>query len=115
MNTKDSAKLAARCTRLIEWSDEDDCFVGSAVPLIGQCCHGKTPVEVAAQLEEIVADLCADVVAGKLPVPSFDDRKTYSGKFVVRVTPELHRTASLKAQARRESLNKFVGDAIANA
>ncbi len=114
MKNTEIAKLSARCTRLIEWSDEDGCYIGSAVPLVGQCCHGKTPVEVASQLEEIVADLCADVAEGKLPMPQFDNRK-YSGKFMVRVSPDLHRTAALKAQARRESLNKFVADAIANA
>jgi len=114
MKKNEIAKLSARCTRLIEWSDEDGCYIGSAVPLVGQCCHGKTPVEVATQLEEIVADLCADVAAGKIPMPVFDGQ--YSGKFMVRVSPDLHRTAALKAQARRErSLNKFVADAIANA
>ncbi len=114
MKQNDIAKLSARCTRLIEWSDEDGCYIGSAVPLVGQCSHGSSPVDVATQLEEIVADLCADVVAGKIPMPLFDGRK-YSGKFMVRVSPDLHRTAALKAQARRESLNKFVADAIANA
>jgi hypothetical protein len=28
-------------TKLVEWSDEDACFVGSAPPLIGPCCHGQ--------------------------------------------------------------------------
>jgi len=31
---------AAQYTKLVEWSDEDGCFVGSAPPLVGPCCHG---------------------------------------------------------------------------
>ena len=117
MNTKQKAiaALAERCTRLIEWSRADGCYVGSAPPLVGQCCHGKSTIEVATQLEEIVLDLCEDAVDGKIPVPEAMDAKPYSGKFVVRVSPALHKTAALKAQAREESLNKFVANAIANA
>ncbi len=26
--------------KIVEWSPEDACFVGSAPPLVGRCCHG---------------------------------------------------------------------------
>ena len=107
-------QLAARYPRVIEWSEEDDCFVGSAPPLIGQSCHGRTPQEVAAQLEEIVRDLCTDVVEGKLPEPA-GVQATYSGQFVVRIQPALHKKVALKAAARNESLNQFVTEALARA
>ena len=32
---------AALYTKLVEWSGEDGCFIGSAPPLIGPCCHGQ--------------------------------------------------------------------------
>ena len=38
----------------IEWSDEDQCFIGSALPLIGQCCHRNDEIEVYRQLCVIV-------------------------------------------------------------
>jgi predicted HicB family RNase H-like nuclease len=34
---------------------------------------------------------------------------------LVRVSPEIHQKAALKAQARGESLNQFVAGAIASA
>jgi hypothetical protein len=40
---------AARYMKIVEWSDEDGCFMGSAPPLIGQCCHGKDEAKVYAQ------------------------------------------------------------------
>lgn len=42
--------------KIIEWSDEDNCFIGSAPPLIGQCCDGKTEAEVMKQLIVIVQE-----------------------------------------------------------
>ena len=42
--------------RVVEWSPEDQCFVGSAPPLIGRCCHGATEANVLRQLKRIVDD-----------------------------------------------------------
>ena len=42
-----------------------------------------------------------------------DPDRPYSGRFNVRLSPELHRAASMSAQAEKESLNHFVGTAIA--
>jgi predicted HicB family RNase H-like nuclease len=41
--------------------------------------------------------------------------KSYSGKFLVRIPPALHRKAALQSAARGESLNQFVADALAGA
>jgi len=43
---KKGKKTAARdYLRIVEWSAEDRCFVGSAPPLIGRCCHGPTEAQ----------------------------------------------------------------------
>lgn len=107
--------LAARYPRLIEWSEEDNAFVGSAPPLVGQCCHGKTEAEVAAQLAVIVEDLAADMLDGKMSVPTLPPGKKFSGKFVVRVSPAVHKRAALQAMARGESLNQYVAEVLAQA
>ncbi len=101
-------RLSARFPRLIEWSDEDRAFVGSAPPLVGQCCHGKTEADVATQLAIIVDDLVQDVLDGKMPAPKDEPGKTYSGKFVLRIPTALHKKIALKAKARGESLNQYV-------
>ena len=105
-------RLSARFPRLIEWSDEDRAFVGSAPPLVGQCCHGKTEVDVATRLAIIVDDLVQDVLDGKMPAPKDDPGKTYSGKFVLRIPTALHKKIALKAQARGESLNQYVVEVL---
>ena len=105
-------RLSARYPRLIEWNDEDGSFVGSAPPLVGQCCHGKTEADVATQLAIIVDDLVQDVLDGKMPAPKVEPGKVYSGKFVLRISTALHQKIALKAQARGESLNQYVADVL---
>jgi len=112
MRAEQIRRLSARFPRLIEWSDDDGCFVGSAPPLVGQCCHGKTEADVATQLAVIVDDLMQDVLDGKMPLPKGEAGKTYSGKFVVRIPTALHKKIALKAQARGESLNQYVAEVL---
>ncbi len=106
-------RLSARYPRVIEWSEADGFYVGSAPPLVGQCCHGATEAKVAAQLSAIVEDLVEDVLDGKMPVPKGLAARTYSGKFVLRIPKELHKKLALQAMARGESLNQFVVEALA--
>ena len=47
---------SARYARLVEWSDEDRCFVGSCPGVIGPCCHGDDEVEVYRELCRIVEE-----------------------------------------------------------
>ncbi len=85
-----------------QWSDEDGRFVGSAPPLIGPCCHGKDEAKVYAQLcrgvEEWIEILETD--GQELPEPLA--AKQFSGKFVLRVEPALHR----RLAASKEAINK---------
>ena len=56
MKTSELKAKAARYMKIVEWSDEDGCFVGSAPPLIGPCCHGKDEAKVYAKLCRIVEE-----------------------------------------------------------
>ena len=49
---KDSTKY----TKLVEWSEEDQCYVGSAPGLILGGCHGDDEKEVFADLCQIVEE-----------------------------------------------------------
>lgn len=49
---RDSAKYA----KIIEWSDEDQCYVGSAPGLVVGGCHGDDEQEVFRELCEIVEE-----------------------------------------------------------
>ncbi len=107
---------AARYTKLVEWSGEDGCFVGSAPPVIGPCCHGDDEAKVYAELCRIVEDWIELLEAGANPLPAATaDRSKYSGRFVLRVDPAVRRRQALKALAEGESLNSYCAKALAKA
>ena len=45
---------SARYVKIVEWSDEDQCFVGSCPGLFYGGCHGDDEQAVFAELCEIV-------------------------------------------------------------
>jgi predicted RNase H-like HicB family nuclease len=47
-------KDGARYVKIVEWSDEDQCFFGQCPGIIGPCCHGNDEAQVYAELCEIV-------------------------------------------------------------
>ncbi|HSS77048.1 MAG TPA: hypothetical protein VLV54_09915 [Thermoanaerobaculia bacterium] len=47
-------KESIRYTKVVEWSEEDHCFVGSSPGLIYGGCHGQDEREVFNQLCQIV-------------------------------------------------------------
>ena len=47
-------KESARYVKIIEWSDEDECFVGQCPGIIGPCCPGDDETHVYAELCQVV-------------------------------------------------------------
>ena len=43
-----------RYAKIVFWSEEDECFIGSCPDICGPCCHGDDPTEVFRELCEIV-------------------------------------------------------------
>jgi predicted HicB family RNase H-like nuclease len=108
MKKSELKKKAALYTKLVEWSDEDGCFVGSAPPLIGECCHGAVEAEVYAELCRIVEEWIELLETDGTPLPEpLGKAGDFSGKFVLRVDPALHRRLAAKALAAGESLNSY--------
>jgi predicted HicB family RNase H-like nuclease len=69
--------------------------------------HGKSIPEVRKAFQESVEDY--------LEWCARDNRapeKAFTGNFVVRIPPELHREISLLAQSEAESLNSVVKEAL---
>jgi predicted RNase H-like HicB family nuclease len=49
-------KDSARYAKIVEWSEEDQCFVGSSPGLIYGGCHGQDEREVFDQLCQVVEE-----------------------------------------------------------
>ncbi len=40
--------------KIVEWSEDDHCFVGQCPGIVGPCCHGNDEAKVYAELCDIV-------------------------------------------------------------
>jgi len=52
-------KKGDRYVKLVEWSDEDGCFIGSCPELFYGGCHGDDAEQVFAELCRVVDDTIA--------------------------------------------------------
>lgn len=92
----------------IEFSSEDECFVGHVAGVqdtIG--FHGESVSELKAAFEEAVDDyleVCQKV--GKTP------QKPYSGKLMLRLRPELHAAVAAAAELSGQSINQWASEAL---
>ncbi len=93
--------------KLVRWSEEDQCYVGSVPGWIGDCCHGSDEAKVYRRLCEIIDEWIEIYQKDGRPLPPPTNRK-YSGKFVLRTGAEMHRALAARALNEGESLNKFV-------
>ena len=107
MNTMTYKNYAAR----IEYSDEDECFIGHIAgirDIVG--FHGASVEELRDAFEEAVDDYletCARL--GRTP------QKAYSGNLMLRVPPEVHAAIATAAEVSGQSVNQWATDKLSTA
>ena len=52
-------KASDRYVKLVEWSDQDNCFIGSCPELLYGGCHGSDAKAVFADLCDLVDEMIA--------------------------------------------------------
>ena len=55
--------------KIVEWSDEDQCFVGQCPGIVGPCCHGDDEAQVFAELCVIVGEWIEILKKDGKPLP----------------------------------------------
>lgn len=75
-------KESARYVKIVEWSQEDQCFVGSCPGLLYGGCHGEDERAVFAELCEVVEEVIElyKKDGKKLPPPT--SGKDYANKML---------------------------------
>ncbi len=92
----------------LEYSAEDDCFIGHIAGIndvIG--FDGRSVSELRQAFEEAVDDYLK--TCEKL---ERDPQKPYSGKILLRVSPEIHAKVAIKAQTLGKSLNAWLVEVL---
>lgn len=62
-------KESARYVKIVEWSDDDQCYVGSSPGLIYGGCHGDDEKQVFAELCQIVEEAITAYKKDGRPLP----------------------------------------------
>ncbi|HEY5234503.1 MAG TPA: toxin-antitoxin system HicB family antitoxin [Verrucomicrobiae bacterium] len=107
MTRKQIKEQAAHYSKFVEWSDKDQCFIGRCPEIMAGGVHGGGEARVYAELCQAVEEMVELIHADGHAMPGPLGKKDFSGKFVLRVEPAIHRRLAAKALAAGESLNSF--------
>ena len=101
-------------TYRVTWVEEDGEYVGLCVEFPSLSWLASEP-EVALQgIRQVVADVVADLQANGEPIPEPLAVRKYSGRFMVRIPPDLHRRLALEAAESGVSLNRLAADKLSS-
>ena len=73
---------SARYVKIVEWSDEDTCFVGSCPGLFYGGCHGDDEKEVFAEICERAEEIVALYKREGKPLPPPTSGKDFANRMV---------------------------------
>ncbi|TSD96520.1 type II toxin-antitoxin system HicB family antitoxin [Skermania sp. ID1734] len=97
------------------WSPEDDEFVGTCLEFPSLSHLDADPGEALRGIVDLVEFTVKDLQDSGEPVPTPLADRTFSGNFMIRTSPDLHRRLTIEASEQGVSLNKFVNEKLANA
>ena len=90
------------------WSEEDAQCVGLCAEFPSLSWLAPTPEKALRGIRKMVADAVKDMKANGESLPKPLCSRRYSGKFMVRVPPEVHRQLALEAAEEDISLNRLI-------
>ena len=107
-------KESAQYLKIVEWSEEDKCYVGRCPELMFGGVHGKNEQKVFADLCSVINEwITLSKEDGETLPPGMAGKK-YSGKFNLRLAKELHERLVIEAVKEGKSLNAFCSEALEN-
>ena len=101
-------------TYRVVWSDEDEQFVGLCAEFPSLSWLASSPEEALRGILKVAAKVVKDMKACSEPVPEPICTRRYSGKFMVRVPPEVHRRIALEAAEEGISLNRLISTKLSS-
>lgn len=95
-------------TYRVTWSEEDEEYVGLCAEFPSLSWLAKSYGAALQGIREVVAEVVDDLQINNEPVPEPLATKDYTGKFMVRVPPDVHRSLAIQAAESKVSLNRLV-------
>ena len=97
----------------VTWSPEDSEYVATCTEFPSLSWLHEDEVEALRGIRNLVAETIQDMRANGEPIPQPLADREYSGKFVVRTTPDVHRRLTIEAAEAKVSLNRYVNSKLA--
>ncbi len=93
----------------IEYDPEIDLFRGEILGLAGGAdFYGKSPSELRSEFKKSLS-----VFLSVCKEKGIEPKRSYSGKFNIRISPDLHEKLAIAAQAEGKSINALAQEALA--
>lgn len=100
-------------TYRVTWSEEDDEFVGLCAEFPSLSWLASNPEEALKGIRLVVNECLSDMARNNEDIPKPISSRRYSGRFMVRVAPEVHRHLAIQAAESGVSLNRIAGVKLA--
>ena len=101
-----------RYTYRVTWSEDDTEYVGLCAEFPSLSWLAATPEAALKGVRKMVAEVVQDMEANKEVVPEPIACRRYSGKFMVRIPPDVHRNLAIQSAESRVSLNRIVSSKL---
>ena len=101
-----------RYTYRVTWSEDDHEYVGLCAEFPGLSWLALTPEAALKGMRKVVAEVVEDMRENGEPIPEPIATREYSGNFVVRVPPDVHRNLAIKAAEAGVSLNRLASSKL---
>lgn len=92
----------------VAWSREDDAYVARVAEFPSLAAHGATLSKALQEIQFVVREVVKDLEECGEQVPEPLGEKAFSGRFNVRLSPNLHRRLAMEASQQGVSLNQIV-------
>ena len=96
-----------RYTYRVTWSEEDQEYLGLCAEFPSLSWLAATPEQALEGIRVVVANVVSDMQATGEVVPEPLATKRFSGRFMVRIPPEVHRRLAVEAAEVGVSLNRL--------
>ncbi len=100
-------------TYRVTWSADDNEYVGLCAEFPSLSWLAASPEAALKGIRKVVAEVVKDMKKSGEPLPEPIATKRYSGKFMVRVPPEVHRDLAVEAAEAGISLNRLASARLA--
>jgi predicted HicB family RNase H-like nuclease len=96
-----------RYTYRVTWSDDDNEYVGLCTEFPSLSWLAKDPQAALRGIRKLVQEVIEDMRKEGEAVPEPIALKHFSGKFMVRVPPQVHKKLAIEAAESGVSLNRL--------